>query len=125
MKQKYFQDPKDSWIVRRLAKQSILVEILKNLPGNNILFWGSYFIAQKPGQAHRWHLDVEHGKWHGVTVWLWLKNLNEKKSISVISRTHKIPVTPQELASYLQLEESLLVFTRLFILKRSESSEVT
>ena len=80
------------------ATSSAILDRLKPILGENILLWGSQFIGQRPKQSHGWHLDVEHGRWNGVTLWLGLKNLNKKTSISVITRSHLLSVMPQELA---------------------------
>jgi ectoine hydroxylase-related dioxygenase (phytanoyl-CoA dioxygenase family) len=59
--------------------------------------WASHFISQKPTISHHWHLDVEFGPADGATIWLGLKNLNEKTEVSVISHSHKLGTVPQEL----------------------------
>ena len=71
---------------------------LNTLLGNDILLWGSHFIHQKPGQEHEWHLDVEYGSWKGVTLWLGLKNLNNKTSLSLITHSHLLDTAPRELS---------------------------
>ncbi len=83
-------------IVRTASSPTILNQ-LKPVLGEDILLWGSHFIAQPPEQAHAWHLDVEYGKWNGVTVWLGLRNLNSKTTVSVITHSHLLDVVPQQL----------------------------
>ena len=63
----------------RIASDQNIIDKLKQLLGNDILLWGSLLIDQKPGAKHGMHLDVEHGSWDGVTAWIGLKNLNNKK----------------------------------------------
>lgn len=81
----------------KAASSANLVEIISKLMGKDILLWASYFIGQKPGQKHGWHLDVEFANAKGLTVWLGLKNLESTK-VSVISGSHLLNVTPQELS---------------------------
>jgi ectoine hydroxylase-related dioxygenase (phytanoyl-CoA dioxygenase family) len=88
----------------KIASSSIIVDKLKPILGENILLWGYKLICQEPNKYHRWHVDVEHYKWPGVTVWLALKNLNEKTSISLITHSHDLPITPQELNTNLTEE---------------------
>lgn len=82
----------------RTATAPIVLEKLKTLLGENILLWGSHFIAQHPEQSHGWHLDVEYGRWNGVTLWLGLKNLNTKTTVSLITRSHLLSTVPGVLA---------------------------
>ena len=81
----------------RIASDESIVDKLRQLLGNDILLWGSLFVNQKPGSKHEWHLDVEHGSWDGATVWIGLKNLNNKTSISLITYSHLLNTSPIEL----------------------------
>ena len=81
----------------RIASDESIVDKLRQLLGNDILLWGSLFINQKPGSEHEWHLDVEHGSWDGATVWIGLKNLNNKTSVSLITYSHLLNTSPIEL----------------------------
>ena len=81
----------------RIASNSNIIDKLKNFIGHDILLWGSRFIRQKPNNHHAWHLDVEYGRWKGLTVWIGLKNLNEKTTISLISYSHQLNTAPKEL----------------------------
>jgi hypothetical protein len=84
--------------VIRTASVSEITDKLQLLLGNDILIWGSVFIGQKPEQAHNWHLDVEYGSGcNGATLWLGLKNLNSKTTVSLITRSHLLQTAPQEL----------------------------
>ena len=74
-----------------------ILEKIKTILGNNVLLWGSHFIDQKPDKQHMWHLDVEFGSWNGLTVWIGLKNLNEKTPVSLITYSHLINSAPREL----------------------------
>jgi Phytanoyl-CoA dioxygenase (PhyH) len=75
-----------------------VLRTLEPIIGNDILLWGTQFMFQKPGGRHAWHLDVEYGKWNGATVWIALKNLNAKTTISVITRSHLLDSSPQQLS---------------------------
>tara|TARA_B100001063_G_scaffold212035_1_gene210737 strand:- start:354 stop:1181 length:828 start_codon:yes stop_codon:yes gene_type:complete len=81
----------------KLASDKNILEKLKNVLSNDILLWGSLFVDQKPSNQHVCHLDVEHGSWDGATVWIGLKNLNEKTSLSLITHTHLLNTAPIEL----------------------------
>ncbi len=80
-----------------VANNPKLVSIVSGLIGDDILLWGSIFIVQSRFMKHDLHLDVEHGKWKGVTLWLGLRNLEETE-VFIITRSHLLPITPQELS---------------------------
>lgn len=84
--------------VKELATNSDLLKKIKRIIGENILLWGSCFIRQEPGNQHSWHCDLEYENWDGITIWIGLKNLNEKTELSLITHTHKIDTFPQKLA---------------------------
>jgi ectoine hydroxylase-related dioxygenase (phytanoyl-CoA dioxygenase family) len=83
----------------KIASSSIIIDKIKPILGENILLWSYKLICQEPKKYHRWHVDVEHYKWPGVTVWFALKNLNDKTSISLITHSHQLEITPQELGT--------------------------
>jgi len=83
--------------VLKTASVSEITDKLQAVLGDDILIWGSQFIAQKPEHAHSWHLDVEYGCWNGATLWLGLKNLNSKTTLSLITHSHLLQTAPQEL----------------------------
>jgi ectoine hydroxylase-related dioxygenase (phytanoyl-CoA dioxygenase family) len=89
-------------VVKTAAHPFIKDKIIALL-GNDILLWSSQFIKQKPGQKHVWHMDVEPGEgipdgsWKGVTLWLGLKNLNHKTTLSLITHSHLLDTAPREL----------------------------
>jgi hypothetical protein len=76
-----------------------LLEKIVFLLGQDVLLWGSQIIRQPTSGKHRWHVDVEHTSWPGVTVWLAAKNVVSRESIGIITGSHRFTVTPQELAA--------------------------
>jgi len=87
-------------INRDIAKLALSEDILKRITpllGENILLSGSQIIHQKPETMHEWHVDIEHQEWNGITIWIGLKNVKRKECIKVITRSHKINVTPDHL----------------------------
>jgi ectoine hydroxylase-related dioxygenase (phytanoyl-CoA dioxygenase family) len=81
-------------VLETATEPKILSKLKEIFKSNNIILWASHFIHQAPGQSHGWHLDVEYGKWDGVTIWLGLKNLNEKTTVSLITRSHLLETFP-------------------------------
>jgi ectoine hydroxylase-related dioxygenase (phytanoyl-CoA dioxygenase family) len=81
-----------------LGTRPEILDLVTRILGPDVLLWGSELVIKGPGQAHRWHVDVEHMQWQGVTVWLGLTNMNTNSGIKLIPGSHRCNVTPQELA---------------------------
>lgn len=88
-----------SLLVLNIASNKLILKKIKSVLGKNIILWGSHFVDQKPGKEHAWHIDVEYGSWNGLTLWMGLKNLNKKTSISLMTYSHLINDTPKELSN--------------------------
>ncbi len=81
------------------ATHPVILEKIVATTGPDVLLWGSQIIRQPAAAKHRWHTDVEHICWPGVTVWLAAKNVISKESFGVITGSHRFSITPQELAA--------------------------
>lgn len=79
----------------RLAAHPQIVGRLKPLLGENILAWGLTMTTRRSSQRHRWHVDLEHSRWHGLTVFIGLENVSLGSSLTVVSGSHKIMRLPQ------------------------------
>ena len=53
---------------REAVSQPAIVERLVSILGQNIMAWGVSVTTRRPGQVHRWHVDVEHLKWSGISA---------------------------------------------------------
>jgi len=72
-------------IVRRVA--SIL--------GPDVLAWGLTLTRSIPGGVHRWHVDIEHLRWPGVSVYIGLVNNDLDSTLKVLTGSHRMPERPQ------------------------------
>lgn len=63
-----------------LALHEKIVGRVKAILGENVILWGTNFVVRRPDEKHRWHMDVEHLAWEGVTVFLGLKGVRPKQS---------------------------------------------
>lgn len=86
-----------------IASDRRILKITKDLLGDNILLWGSEIIQQEPGAKHRWHRDVEHEEWAGITFWIGLDNLDKNSSISFITKSNQLIASPQHFLEDLNL----------------------
>jgi Phytanoyl-CoA dioxygenase (PhyH) len=80
-----------------VAGHPAIVNRVASLLGPDILAWGVTTTMRRPGQRHPWHVDVEHQRWPGVTVFIGLSNISKDSTLKVISRSHKIDVPPDGL----------------------------
>jgi ectoine hydroxylase-related dioxygenase (phytanoyl-CoA dioxygenase family) len=72
-----------------------LVAMVTSLLGENVMAWGATVTVRAPDQLHRWHGDIEHYKWTGLSVFIGLKNTSVLSSLKVIPGSHKWSVPPQ------------------------------
>jgi len=86
-------------IIPEVAKLGLMPQItdrLQSLFGEDILLWGAQIINRQ-GNSHRWHKDVEHTVWPGITVWLGLRHVGPENTMKVIPGSHRFQFSPQEL----------------------------
>jgi len=85
-------------VVYALAAQPSLLNMLKPLLGKDIILWGAQVVRRKPGQVHPWHSDSESCSPHGrfVSVWIGLRGTNRSSSLQLISGSHTLGESIQE-----------------------------
>jgi hypothetical protein len=72
-------------IVRRVA--SVL--------GPDVIAWGLTLTQSVPGGTHRWHVDIEHMRWPGVSIYIGLVNNDLDSTLMVLSGSQRMPERPQ------------------------------
>ncbi|MGA2869492.1 MAG: phytanoyl-CoA dioxygenase family protein [Verrucomicrobiota bacterium] len=82
---------------KKLVNHPSLVERVSDLLGPDIIAWGVSVTVRQPGQIHRWHVDVEHKQWRGVSAFIGLTGTSSLSSLKVISGSHNITDMPQTL----------------------------
>ena len=86
--------------VRRMAllgnHPQIIHQITKVL-GKDVLLWGSQVVKQLGGKKKRFHVDAEFCAIEGASVWIAVENVVPKQSLFLISGSHVIETSPQEL----------------------------
>ncbi len=88
--------------IRSLARHPEILKILRKILGNEIILWGSCLVEKVPKQNHRWHRDVEHLRWPGLSVWIALENVNEMSFLRIARRSHQ----EQQLNNFEPIDES-------------------
>jgi phytanoyl-CoA dioxygenase PhyH len=84
--------------VEELALRPGVIDRMTSILGKDLLLWGGQLVAKRAGEHHRWHEDVEHVAWAGVTAWIGLSNVDRHSTMKIIPGSHLFGVTPQELA---------------------------
>jgi ectoine hydroxylase-related dioxygenase (phytanoyl-CoA dioxygenase family) len=52
--------------------------------------------VRPPGARHRWHVDIEHARWPGITVFVGLRGTVPGRSgLRFVDGSHRVPVLPQ------------------------------
>ena len=73
-----------------LAVHPKLVDCVRSPLGNDILVWGVSILKRVPDQVHRWHIDVEHIAWKGVSIFVGLSGVRPRQSsLKFISGSHR------------------------------------
>lgn len=80
---------------RNIASHPFIVEKVVSLLGENIIAWGCNTSQRSPGQKHRWHVDIEHKHWKGVSVFLGLKGISNLSTLNIITGSHLLDTTAQ------------------------------
>jgi hypothetical protein len=71
-----------------------IVDRMVSILGPDVIAWGATLLRAVPGKTHRWHVDVEHRHWDGVSVFLGLENIEPRSTLKVISGSHHMPEPP-------------------------------
>ncbi len=81
-----------------LARQPAIYDRVVELIGHEVLLWGASLLVRTPGAVHPWHSDIESATCGGrtVSVWIGLKNTTRDSSLLLISHTHTLGATIQE-----------------------------
>nr|WP_319565692.1 phytanoyl-CoA dioxygenase family protein [uncultured Rhodoferax sp.] len=84
-------------IFRDLAAHPEIVRIVTILIGPDVLAWGVSAKRVRSGRGHRWHVDAEQTICDGVTVFLGLRNVDRHSTLKVLSGSHRLRASPQDL----------------------------
>ena len=90
----------DSRLFFELATCRPLLDRVIELLGDDVILWGASVVDRPPGSVHPWHTDIESAAATGgtVTAWIGLAHTNARSSVQVVSHSHRIGATFQEVA---------------------------
>lgn len=81
-----------------VAVNPAIVERVKRVIGPDVICWGATVTVVPYGHRRRWHVDVEHKRWPGVSVFVGLRHLSDLSTLKVMPGTHRLQEIPQELS---------------------------
>jgi len=81
---------------RRIATDPAILNRLVPLLGSDILVWGCATTFRAPQQRHRWHVDIEHFHWKGVTVFIGLEGMSPESTLTVVDGSHRVAECAQD-----------------------------
>lgn len=82
-----------------VASDPRLLALLRPVLGESIVVWGASIVTRVPGQVHHWHSDVESMRPEGgfASVWIGVENTSRESALNVITGSHRVGSTIQEL----------------------------
>ena len=80
-----------------LASHPAIVGRVASILGPDLIAWGVTTILMQPGQVHRWHVDLEHVHWEGVSAFIGLQGNTTQTNLKVVTRSQGIGALPQRL----------------------------
>ena len=78
-----------------VACDPAIVGKIVSLLGPDLIAWGLTLTRSKPGSVHRWHVDIEHMHWPGVSVYIGLENNDLDSTLKVLEGSQHMAARPQ------------------------------
>ena len=74
-----------------LAMSEKILAPVRAVLGDDVMLWGTSYVIRLPGEKHRWHFDLEHLAWDGVSVFLGLEGVRPgQSSLKFIGQSDRI-----------------------------------
>ena len=86
--------------VHQVSAEPAITDRVASIIGENIILWGSLMLTVKPSDKPSWHVDAECRGWdlfEGASVWLALSDVDQQSCMRVVTRSHNLMVSPEEL----------------------------
>ncbi|HEY3645545.1 MAG TPA: phytanoyl-CoA dioxygenase family protein [Gammaproteobacteria bacterium] len=78
-----------------VASHPAIVGRVASLLGPDLIAWGLTLTRSAPGGVHRWHVDIEHMHWPGVSVYIGLENNDLDSTLKVLEGSQRVGARPQ------------------------------
>jgi hypothetical protein len=86
--------------IYQISKEPAVLDRVASIVGDNVILWGSLVLTIKPSDNPGWHVDAECRDWElmeGASVWVALSNVDEDSCMRVITRSHNLSASPEDL----------------------------
>src|SRR5579885_2753912 len=78
-----------------VACHPAIVGRVASVLGPDLIAWGLTLTRSQPGSVHRWHVDIEHMRWPGMSVYIGLENNDLDSTLKVLEGSHRMGERPQ------------------------------
>lgn len=78
-----------------VACHPAIVGRVASILGPDLIAWGLTLTRSAPGGIHRWHVDIEHMHWPGVSVYIGLENNDTDSTLKVLEGSQRMAARPQ------------------------------
>jgi non-heme Fe2+,alpha-ketoglutarate-dependent halogenase len=78
-----------------VASHPAIVSRVSSILGQDVIAWGLTLTRSAPGTVHRWHVDIEHLRWPGVSVYIGMVNNDLDSTLKVLSGSQRMADRPQ------------------------------
>ncbi|HEY4127874.1 MAG TPA: phytanoyl-CoA dioxygenase family protein [Gammaproteobacteria bacterium] len=78
-----------------VASHPVIVSRVASILGSDVIAWGLTLTRSGPGAVHRWHVDVEHLRWPGVSIYIGLVNSSLASTLKVLNGSQQMHERPQ------------------------------
>jgi hypothetical protein len=79
-----------------IATNPAIVNRAVALLGPDVVVWGLTIIRRSVREKHRWHVDVEHRHWPGISAWIGLQGTALGSGLKFIDGSHRFRDAPQD-----------------------------
>ena len=109
-------------LVFDIATRPATIDLLKQLLGVDVIFWGASIQHRKPNEIHHWHCDMESmapsGKF--ASIWIGLENVSKASALKLVPHSHRFGRSIQEVQHRMGLnwgeteDEDVLEWSKTF-----------
>ena len=78
-----------------VAAHPAIVGRVASVLGQDLIVWGLTMTRSVPGGVHRWHVDIEHMHWPGMSVYIGLTGNDRDSTLKVLGSSQRMGKRPQ------------------------------
>jgi hypothetical protein len=78
-----------------VACHPAIVGRVASVLGPDLIAWGLTLTRSAPGGVHRWHVDIEHMHWPGLSVYIGMEHNDQDSTLKVLEGSQRMGARPQ------------------------------